>query len=122
MVFDFHSNYHSSGSARSQSGPILYPRHIPQMISWPVASRCEALRGRQREPEFRGTLFETKMGGEWQEWARRESILNPATRGSSGLVSPNVGLINVDIIIITLSYQQPFMRSFGATISNAKVL
>lgn len=38
MVFDFHSNYHSSGSKHSQSGPILYPRHIPQMISWPTVS------------------------------------------------------------------------------------
>lgn len=40
MVFDFHSNYHSSGSVHSQSGPILYPHHIPQMISWPTTSPC----------------------------------------------------------------------------------
>lgn len=63
MVFDFHSNYHSSGSVHSQSGPILYPRHIPEMISWPTAFLCcpRSLLDRQREFKLRCSSFSLKQ-------------------------------------------------------------
>lgn len=40
MVFDFQSNYHSTGSMHAHSRPLLYPRHIPQMVNWPTAFPC----------------------------------------------------------------------------------